>query len=93
MCICKYAHFLKKIVKTKFYSKNFSTSHFESIQGVPIVSRLFCGKHSHRIALNCQRDSQTWVWLLWVNISRMRWSIWACEHSVGKLTSAATRKS
>ena len=36
--------------------------------------------------------SQTWVWLLWVNISRMRWSIWACEHSVGKLTSAAKRK-
>ena len=39
---------------------------YRHIQGGPIVSKLFCGKHSHRIALNCHRDSQTWVWLLWV---------------------------
>ena len=62
------------------------------VQGGPIVSILFCGKHSHRIALNFHRDSRRLGFgCSGSNISRMRWSIWACEQSVGKLTSAAKR--
>ena len=38
----------------------------EFIYRVGLKSLDFSAESSHRIILNCHRDSHTWVWLLWV---------------------------